>query len=424
MADIILLIVVSYVVSHLLYDIPLDIYLVQLIPTVLVVALSLYLFSAFEITLEASLSSLLSRNLLAVVVAMAVMLVLIYLLGPGSGKNVYGRGVLSLTLIIFAFYLLVTRYLRFRYLRRQTPVNNWIYVGNNDYFEIIKREVQGLNRHEVSKGTERDLIKVLENSSSQSIVLDDSFFLAPKFSRKLINEKFAQGRVKSLDAFYENYLEKVPIFHVQDYWFLSNGGFEAVNSSIRQRVKRTMDILLVLASLPFTLALGVGSAVAVLLVDKTNPIYRQERVGLHGRRFTIYKIKTMSDGDKKQNTNWTQSNDRRVTRLGKLLRKYRLDELPQLFNVLIGDMSIIGPRPEQPDYTRMLEKEIPYFDIRHSLKPGITGWAQVKFRYGASVADSQAKLEYDLYYIKNYSIILDLTILIKTVYTIFSGSGR
>ena len=243
-------------------------------------------------------------------------------------------------------------------------------------------------------------------------------------SQDLIGAKFNGTKITGVDQFYENYLGKIPLFHVNENWFLNTAGFGFINDSIRQRVKKTIDLVLVTTTLPLTLSVFVLLSVLIIVFDRQAPIYSQKRIGQHGREFRIYKLRTMIKNDVQSKSAWTEENDLRVTKLGKVLRQYRLDEIPQLFNVLRGDMSIIGPRPEQPSYTAMLESKIPYYDIRHSVKPGITGWAQVKFSYGSSVEDSKAKLEYDLYYIKNYSLVLDLTILLKTVHTILSGSGR
>ena len=415
---------ISFVISNLFYSIPTGVYLTQLAPTLLAIAVSLYLFSAFEVTLEASLASLLSRNLLAVFVALAIMLVVIYFLGPGSIRNIYGRGVLLLSLAIFTAYLLVTRYFRFRFLRKRKPFNQWVFLGSKSNFKKVQQAVKGLKRHKIEYRDYQDLSDIALEKHDTGIIIDDNIYSSSELTDQLIQKKFLHGHITSIDLFYENYLEKIPIFHIKDYWIISNSGFGMINSSIRQRVKRTIDIVLVLVTLPITLLVGAVSALVIFVYDRKTPFFTQKRVGWHGRVFTIYKLRTMSEKMSTSDGEWTTNNDSRVTTVGRILRRYRIDEFPQLINVLKGDMSIIGPRPEQPSYTKLLEEEIPYYDIRHSVKPGITGWAQVKFPYGSSVNDSRDKLEYDIYYIKNYSLLLDLTILIKTTYTIVSGGGR
>src|SRR5262249_29655017 len=149
------------------------------------------------------------------------------------------------------------------------------------------------------------------------------------------------------------------------------------------------------------------TAIAIKLDSKGPVFYRQSRTGLNGVTFILYKFRTMVEDAEKSGARWAEENDPRVTRVGRFLRATRIDELPQLWNVLLGQMSFIGPRPERPDFNSELEAAIPYYDLRHLVKPGITGWAQVLYPYGASVEDAREKLQYDLYYIKNYSVMLD-----------------
>ena len=152
--------------------------------------------------------------------------------------------------------------------------------------------------------------------------------------------------------------------------------------------------------------------------------YRQERVGLNGRLFNVIKFRSMRrDAEKDGKPVWAKAQDNRVTKVGKIIRKLRVDELPQLFSVLTGDMSLVGPRPERPFFVDQLTKEIPFYAVRHSVKPGVTGWAQVRYHYGATVEDSAEKLQYDLYYVKNHSLFLDILVLFETVGVVLTGKG-
>ena len=189
-------------------------------------------------------------------------------------------------------------------------------------------------------------------------------------------------------------------------------------------VKRALDLLvagtLLLAALPLMLLVSL----AIMIESGAPVIYVQERVGRGGRVFRLYKFRSMrQDAEANGQAVWALQGDRRVTRLGRFLRKSRLDELPQLFNVLAGDMSLIGPRPERPAFVASLTQEIPYYPLRHCVKPGITGWAQICFPYGASTNDAREKLQYDLYYLKNYSLLLDFMILCQTAQVILWGKG-
>ena len=166
------------------------------------------------------------------------------------------------------------------------------------------------------------------------------------------------------------------------------------------------------------------TALAIRFDSRGPIIYRQERVGLGGRPFMCLKFRSMTvDAEKDGVARWATKNDVRVTRVGAFIRKCRIDELPQLISVLRGEMSLVGPRPERPSFVKQLQAEIPFYDIRHSVKPGITGWAQVCYPYGASVEDAKGKLQYDLYYIKNHSFFLDLIILAQTAHIVLFGKG-
>jgi len=174
------------------------------------------------------------------------------------------------------------------------------------------------------------------------------------------------------------------------------------------------------------LALPIMLIVAGLikLTSSGSVLYHQERVGQHGRIFTVHKFRSMvTDAEANTGAVWSQPNDQRITPVGRMLRRTRLDELPQLWNVLRGDMSLVGPRPERPEFVRSLTEQIPFYGQRHVVRPGLTGWAQVRYTYGASVEDAMEKLQYDLYYIKNMSLALDLFILFSTVKTVLQRQG-
>lgn len=187
--------------------------------------------------------------------------------------------------------------------------------------------------------------------------------------------------------------------------------------------KRLLDV--VVSALGLVLSIPLLALIAALIrVDSAGPVfYRQVRVGLRGQPYMIWKFRSMQHEAEKSGPRWAQANDPRISRVGWWLRKTRIDEIPQLVNVLRGDMSLVGPRPERPVFVQDLRTVIPYYDIRHTVRPGLTGWAQVKFRYGASREDSHTKLQYDLYYVKNLSLVLDLKILIQTIRVVMLGEG-
>jgi len=240
--------------------------------------------------------------------------------------------------------------------------------------------------------------------------------------REVLDCKLKGINIVDGPSFYEQMTGKLLVENISPSWFIFSDGFRV--TIFRRYLKRVCDV--VAAFLGLILSLPFLFIVPVLIkLDSKGPVLlKQKRIGEGEKVFTLYKFRTMVDGAEK-NTGpvWTQENDNRITRLGKFLRKSRLDEIPQLFNVLRGDMSFIGPRPERPFFVESLKKQIPFYSERHCVKPGITGWAQVRYEYGDSIEDAVEKLRYDLYYIKHLSFALDLLIILDTARVIFFGRG-
>lgn len=237
----------------------------------------------------------------------------------------------------------------------------------------------------------------------------------------LISYKFMGVEIVDGVAFYEDLTGKIPVEKVNPSWFLFSKGFRV--SRLTERIKRLLDVLIsfigLLVSLPITLATAL-----IIKLESPGPIfYRQHRVGLHGDIFEVIKFRSMCENAEKDGAVWAVQEDCRVTKFGAIIRKTRIDEIPQMYNVLRGDMSFVGPRPERPIFVRELAKTIPFYSIRHVVKPGITGWAQVSYPYGASEEDALRKLEYDLFYLKNLSISFDLFIIFQTVKIVLFQRG-
>lgn len=223
-------------------------------------------------------------------------------------------------------------------------------------------------------------------------------------------------------SFWERETGRVDLESLQPSWLIFSDGFRA--GSFTRFFKRTFDILVSSIFLIIALPLLLIVAILTKLESPGAVLYRQERVGLRGKPFTLLKIRSMrSDAESEGRPQWAAQGDQRVTRVGAIIRKIRIDELPQLLNVLKGDMSFVGPRPERPYFVEQLNEKIRFYNERHSVKPGITGWAQINYPYGASIEDARNKLSYDLYYAKNHTLFLDLVILIQTVRVILFPSG-
>jgi sugar transferase (PEP-CTERM system associated) len=240
--------------------------------------------------------------------------------------------------------------------------------------------------------------------------------------RELLDCRVRGVPVTDISGFYEKVRGEVRIDSLKASWLIYGNGFE--QGYVRTLVKRVFDLAASIVLSVIAAPIMLVTAIAIALESPGPIIYRQERVGRGGRLFTVLKFRSMRvDAEKDGVARWASAADPRITRVGRFIRKMRIDELPQLLNVLTGEMSFVGPRPERPSFVSQLKEQIPFYDLRHSVKPGLTGWAQVRYSYGASVDDARTKLQYDLYYVKNHSLFLDFLILIETVRVIVFGEG-
>ncbi len=239
--------------------------------------------------------------------------------------------------------------------------------------------------------------------------------------RQLLNLKFTGVEVEDAHSLYEKITGRILLDHLSPSWLILSDGFQ--KSAFMVASKRAMDVILSLLALFFALPLMGLAAVAIWLETGKPILFRQERIGLGGGPFKIFKFRSMYQNAEENGPSWAVEGDQRITKVGRWLRKFRLDELPQLLNVLRGEMSLVGPRPEQPHFCTLLEEHLSLFNLRHSVRPGITGWAQIKYQYGSSIEEGKGKLEYDLFYIKHMSVLLDLAILFETAKVMLYGRG-
>ncbi len=239
--------------------------------------------------------------------------------------------------------------------------------------------------------------------------------------RQLLHLKFAGIGVEDAHSLYEKITGRILLEHLSPSWLILSDGFR--KSAFTVAAKRALDVFLSLVALVLTLPL-MGLIAFTIWLDTGKPmLFCQKRAGLGGKLFHIFKFRSMYQDAEENGPSWAAEGDKRVTRVGRFLRKFRLDELPQLFNVLCGEMSLVGPRPEQPHFCALLEEHLSLFNLRHSVRPGITGWAQIKYKYGSSIEENKNKLEFDLFYIKHMSVLLDLAILFETAKVILYGRG-
>jgi exopolysaccharide biosynthesis polyprenyl glycosylphosphotransferase len=262
----------------------------------------------------------------------------------------------------------------------------------------------------------------IERGSTRIVVAESDPLDRQQLATALIDCKLRGVAVEEAGSFHEKLTRKLWVKKLSPDWWIYSDGFQP--SRVYLWHKRALDVLCASVMIVVTSPLLLLIAIAIKLDSPGPSIFSQERVGLYGVKFTVYKFRSMKmDAESKSGPQWSSDGDDRATRLGKVLRKYRLDEIPQAFNVLRGDMSLAGPRPERPFFVDMLKQRVPNYGLRHYAKPGITGWAQVLYPYGATVEDAIEKLQYDLYYIKHMSFRQDVLILFKTVSVVIFGRG-
>jgi sugar transferase (PEP-CTERM system associated) len=270
-------------------------------------------------------------------------------------------------------------------------------------------------------GTHGQLAQMVEELRINTIVvcLEDRRSVLPV--ERLLDMKAMGIDVVDGHQLFEEISGRLSVESLRPSAVIFSSGFK--QHMVSRAVKRLVDILVSISGLLIMLPLFLLIA-ALIKIDSSGPvIYRQTRVGLRGRPFLIWKFRSMRQDAEQSGPQWAQADDPRISRVGRWLRKTRIDEFPQLVNVLKGEMSLVGPRPERPVFVQDLRKIIPYYDLRHTVRPGITGWAQVKFRYGASSDDAHMKLQYDLYYVKRLSFALDMRILVQTTQVMLAGEG-
>jgi exopolysaccharide biosynthesis polyprenyl glycosylphosphotransferase len=359
-----------------------------------------------------------------------------------ESSALYWRGVLPVGTAMFLVWAIVWRKIVATWMQSRIP-GRWLVLGDGSLASCLWHEVGGKS----GLGQLCFLREAGEDAGSRAVDMpapEGSVSALPDFLKRswngvilataqppgdailseLMRARLRGMRIYDLTDFYERFLFKLPIVNLRDSWVILAHGFDLLHHTIQLRAKRVIDVVLSFALMLVLSPLMIVTAIAIKLDSKGPVFYRQMRTGLNGVTFRLYKFRTMVEDAEECGARWTEKKDPRITRVGRFLRSTHIDELPQLRNVLLGEMSFIGPRPERPDFNDELEAAIPYYDLRHLVKPGITGWAQVLYPYGASVEDAREKLQYDLYYIKNYSVMLDLVILIRTLRVVLVGRGR
>lgn len=398
--------------------------------------ISFYVFGLYNIR-----ENFRSIRFLSLVLGALVLASLISALTFYVSPFIIGRGIFLISLIITGILVASWRIVFSYFFKLTVKGRNLLLVGKGKAIDVIHSlvkenpeyrvvggivdnpaggEVKGMT---VLGGTD-SVEKTAEDYKINDIVVVTDPTRSKKLNKALVNCRMKGINVYDMPTFYEYLMQKLPLNYIKEKWFLYSDGFGKLGSRVYKRMKRVLDLIISFLLLVLFLPLGLATALVIKLSSKGPVFYKQERLGKNFERFNLIKFRTMVADAEKGGPRWAQNKDPRVTWLGKILRKSRLDEIPQLINVLKGDMSLIGPRPERECFVKELIKKVPYYSFRLSVEPGLTGWAQVNYRYGSSVEDTLEKLRYDLYYIKNMSLFLDFRILLKTVRVSLFGKGR
>jgi sugar transferase (PEP-CTERM system associated) len=355
----------------------------------------------------------------------------------------YSRKVLALQMVLVPTLLLLWRTVYFRLFQLSRAKSPTLVIGSDETARTAWRllnlpispfEFKGFVSDELTLdakadgtpeilGTTRKLTEIIATLGIRTIVLGIPRSRSARITRKILEARLLGIEILDMPQLYQRLATKLPVQYIEDQWLLFSEGFDLLSRGYVQRMKRILDFVFSGLMLFLASPLMVITAIAIRL-DSPGPIfYKQQRVGKRCKIFSVYKFRSMTYNAEEQGAIWAQKKDPRVTRVGRFIRISRIDEIPQIWNVFKGDMSLVGPRPERPEFVNVLDSQIPYYSVRHTVTPGITGWAQINYPYGASIDDALRKLEYDLYYIKNMSIFLDLKILLKTVGVVLLGQG-
>ena len=403
----------------------------------------LYLSNSYHVVRGDSSARLALRAFIAVGLAGVVIAAVAYIAEPARSVTFFWQGNLSLSLFIFAAWSSSARYLLSMAYQRWSTTRCWLVIVDHEHSAELERiraasdgiRIETIDLEDLAKpATRLNQVKgkiviqtgerIWHQDEAEGLVVDSTRRLHAELIRDLIMVRLAGVHVLNYAEFFEEHFSLIPILDAQGLWPIFSEGFALQPGRVNWRIKRALDFTF--ATLVF-IAVSPIVVLLMVLVWITSPgpaLFVQERIGLAGKKFKLFKLRTMIVHAPDVGQRWTAKQDERITPIGRVLRRYRLDEFPQLINVIRGEMSLVGPRPEQPDIVSELEAEIPFYDVRHIVKPGISGWAQVNYPYGSSVSDARRKLEYDLYYMKHYSLFLDLYVVVRTLRVVVSSGGR
>ena len=408
----------------------------------------LYLTDTYKLNREVSGVRLSERAILGILAAMTAVTSLVYITGLWGSQAIVGRGILLISVALFLPWAVVSRAVVDRWLKANQKPSRFLVLG--DYQKVVEfgKEHRKLNSRTEFVSFSNNFVSndsystssaggaaVMDNISTLSPAWKQQYWsgilidgaersLSQQMVRELMDMRLKGVYVYSIADFCEQFWQKIPPAYVQDDWFAFTTGFNILHNRIKAKIKQLIDIVVAAVMIVVSLPITLPVAIAIKLTSPGSVFYSQVRTGLNGKKFRVYKFRSMYQNAESKGIQWAKKKDPRITKVGSFIRLTRIDELPQLWNVFKGEMSLVGPRPERPEFDLQLREQIPYYDVRYLVKPGITGWAQVCYPYGASVEDAYQKVAYDLYYIKNYSLLMDFAIALKTLRVVVLGKGR
>lgn len=400
-----------------------------------------YIFELYDIETQKPDAKQFLRVILSVLLATGIIILASYIF-PQHKK--IGRVLISFHMLLLIFTIFLWRKLYFSFVAPRSYKKNFICIGSNPLSCKIISELQNnllpdynwigtVTEYRGNPGTVElngsgiypDLETLLRDKDIQAVVLSEYPKEIPELSGSLIDFKFKGLEIFDFPTFHQKLFSKVPILKTKDSWLLYSYQQKSFQPQVYLKLKRLTDLTFALIGLILTSPLFLLTVLAIKLTSKGPVFFTQERLGLNEKPFTLIKFRTMVlDAEKYCGPKWSEEDDPRITKVGKFLRKTRIDEIPQLINVLKGEMSFVGPRPIRRHFADLLSEEFPFYRLRFTVRPGITGWAQVKGGYAGSIEGQLQKLEYELFYIQNRSTFMDLFIILKTIQTVIFRPGK
>ncbi len=412
-----------------------------LIVPYLILTFAIYLIDGYRSRTDMLSLDYTSEHVIALLSALLATLLLTFVIFPSGYELQSSRIVIALSYVVLIPVTLTYRRILCQRMEAVRVSRSIVFIGDEASYQAFRAECQRLDMvqpliyasvdaadRQSQLAATRPFSEVIDGALSgdisvEAIVLRESAReLQPEVSRKLVELYFGGLPTYTLELFHQVYWRKIPLYRLNQTWLFQEG-FPIAREPVFERLKRATDIVLASVGIALAAPIVLVGAIAVWLESGRPIFFKQKRIGRNQVPFVVPKLRSMRVGSDKGDL-YTQPGDSRVTRVGRFLRATRIDEFPQLWNVLRGDMSLIGPRAEWDRLVENYQREIPCYHFRHLVKPGITGWAQINYPYGASTEDTLRKLEYDLYYIRHFSFRLDAAIILKTIHVMLFGKGR